>query len=358
MNTYIYFFAVVSGLILSKSRIMYTINFLYLWILIGWNSGNPDYETYRIVYESYKYNNYTHSTFEVGFQFLMRFFSRMGLSYQQFLIIVSLMCLCLISTVILKFSNRPTGVLSLYLLFPFLLDVVQIRSFIASSVVLYSFHYLNKENKNNKYIYTILIVLATLMHYSTIFYFLFCIIFFVDSKTIRKYSLIFFPISILFQGIIFRFVNIFIPSDITGRYSDGLNISYITLFMYIIYLFIIILLLQYSKANKGNDEDIKISNDEQDIIIDINYLMLFIVPFIMSSLEYFRIQRGIMILNYIVILSILGKKKIKIRNLFMITFIYLFIFSAFLFFIYINLREGVFIEVLENNYVINWIFNY
>jgi len=152
----IYFSSVIlsiSCLMKKNSRISFFLLFLLLWMLFGWSYGNADYLAYASSYDNLSYfNNFSEGT--LGLKILFSFFSSIGLSYQSFLIIISFSGLALIAHTIRKYSNYGGFVFLLYFIFPYLLDIVQVKNFIVTALIVYAVHYLVSEEKGSviKYI--------------------------------------------------------------------------------------------------------------------------------------------------------------------------------------------------------------
>ena len=83
---------------------------------------------------------------------------------------MSLIGLLLISSTILKYSKKPSFVLSLFYIFPLVDAVIQKRNFISFAIIIYAVRYLFDKKSNFKYI--IFCVLATGFHSSSIIYIL------------------------------------------------------------------------------------------------------------------------------------------------------------------------------------------
>ena len=132
--------------------------FIILWILIGFNFKNPDYEYYENLF-SRATQGVSYHAVETGFWYIVKFAAKIGVSYSLFLKIYTLIALLLISSSIIKYTEKPSLVLVLYMCYPFLLDVAQIRHFMAISIFTFSVRYLESYSKKNliKYIFLIVI---------------------------------------------------------------------------------------------------------------------------------------------------------------------------------------------------------
>ena len=106
-------------------------------IFIGFNLKNPDYEYYENLFSRATQGVSFHAV-ETGFWYIVKFAAKIGVSYSLFLKIYTLIALLLISSSIIKYTEKPSLVLVLYMCYPFLLDVAQIRHFMAISIFTFS----------------------------------------------------------------------------------------------------------------------------------------------------------------------------------------------------------------------------
>ena len=122
------------------------------------------------------YNYYNDSSLfqslEIGFQTLIKIGNFFKLNYQQFLAIYAFIGLYFIKKAICRLTTNRSFALAMYFLFPFFLDVVQIRHFMAFAIGTFALTYLMKNNisKSQWIRYYIFSVIALLFHYSSIIF--------------------------------------------------------------------------------------------------------------------------------------------------------------------------------------------
>ncbi len=164
----------------KESKLAYLLAGVYAWILFGFNTNNLDYANYKGRFEGAG-----GAITEPVFLFILKVFRKLGFRYQSFLCVYAAVCLILLSVIIIKYSPYPAAVFFLYLVFPFCLDTVQIRFFLASSIVLVALCLILKYKTNKKLLYiagfVLLVGLATGIHYSAALYMIF-IVLFLDEK--------------------------------------------------------------------------------------------------------------------------------------------------------------------------------
>lgn len=166
----IFFLVVIIGLICGKSKMMRIIMIGYIGVVIALNSYNPDYLSYVLIYQKP-----STAKEEIGFRFLCGIANRVGLSYDQFHFIIVVLGLILLirgTNWLFKMENvRATNYyLVSYMFYPMMMDVVLLRSFLSTCIILYGFHFL-LQKRRGFYIATVLV--ASTIHISSLFFLLF-----------------------------------------------------------------------------------------------------------------------------------------------------------------------------------------
>ncbi|MBP5726419.1 MAG: EpsG family protein, partial [Clostridia bacterium] len=121
---------------------------LFMFVVGGFNSTNPDYEVYRSLYFDRFPGNY--SVTEPLYVFLNKFVYSTGLPFNCFFAVHVLISLFFMQKAILFFSKNSDIVWGYYLLFPFAISIVQIRYALASSIVIYAFTFLYRYHTEHK----------------------------------------------------------------------------------------------------------------------------------------------------------------------------------------------------------------
>lgn len=157
----------IIGILFHRSKTIRLILILYIFIVMAFNSYNPDYHSYYLIFE-----DPGSAQEEIGFRWLCSVGSRIGLSYDQFhgiVVILSLILLLKGIKYLVKFDSGKNNnfALASYMFFPMMLDVILFRSFISGCIIIYSLHFLY-EKKCWKYVFGV--VLASLVHTSSLFF--------------------------------------------------------------------------------------------------------------------------------------------------------------------------------------------
>ena len=181
-----------------------------------------DTEAYNYVYNMAKQTspNNIPDTYGItkGFIYLMSAFARLGFSFSHFRLILYTISMALIFLTIKKIEGNLLLILCLYAFFPFGYDIDQIRQLLVTSIVIFAFQFIMKEEVKTLDIakYLILIGIACIFHSSAPFYFLFLLI--LVKRTDFFYLLVSLCSFFFFGFMIFR-------ADLLGFLGEVLNIE-------------------------------------------------------------------------------------------------------------------------------------
>lgn len=328
-----------------------------MWILAGGSYGTADYFMYNDMYD-WSSNITQISNTEVGFSLLMRTCNQLGLSFQHFLMLIFAVGLCLVGYIILKFSNTPNRVLAIYFIFTFIINVTQFRQFLATAIFVFSFQYLLSSDRNSNLKYIIGIMLASSIHFSTIFMLVLLLIKSLNiNKVIVITSITIFTLGLLnltySGGYIISLLEIFdvdLLSKIIRILESSKNkypwLLIIRWWVKIIEFFVMFYAIQYFASKRVRIEKRKLDsagikvnslNNLNVLITKNNIFMLVLIPLTILSVDIYRIQHMMVIWNYIAISAYFDTN----ANKFTITKNNFYISSALIFFAVWFLRSVV-----------------
>lgn len=332
----------------SRRIILTLCVFICLWIIFGFNTDNADYAIYENWYNVIGKSGIV-NRFEIGFEYTMLFFNKIGLNYRGFLIAYSFIGLAIISISVYKYSKIPYLVLVLYAFYPFLFDVVQIRNFMAEAIILYSLVFLKECNIKNIVLFSLLLIVAMLFHKGSFFYIFLLLAYLKDYKKIFKISIaiMFF----LFAVVIFKgdFLVKILADDVPELYLRY-DSSFFKVIGYFIFSFLTaFFIFVFKQPNKNND-----------YIQRVIPIMLISIPFILISAQFYRMFRNMVIIAYIVMTnySINGyKSKYKLTYAAFTLSLFSLTFSLFFFIRQLSpfapLYETVTKPIIEKNSLFN-----
>ncbi|MGD9994150.1 MAG: EpsG family protein [Salinivirgaceae bacterium] len=356
----IYLFSIVTiflGIIKKNSKFISLIILMFLWFIFGWNSGNIDYDKYERGYlwaeGALRFNS------EVGYQILYKLFIALGFEYRHFLIFISFIGIFLISRIVKKFSLNTNLVYVLYFIFPFVIDVVQVRNFLSMALFLYSINYLVDNSKYSSLKYIIIVLFISSLHYSAIFYLSLLLVKYKDVKflIIFAFLVLILGLFLVYTDFLYYTVLKFVPQyKVDHWFANKLNWGIlVAAIIYLINLFIVY--YSYYKIRYSiNDEDSFFNSKIlrfSEIAYKINILMLILFPLYIFNMIFFRLNRNIYIINYILFINNFALMQSK-RNerLLFVFLVFLYVIILFFYFIFFPYRDSVFYPVFENNFLI------
>ena len=138
----------------------------FMWVLFWGNQATPDTPRYLALYNSVGSGTLD---IEPGFALLMQLSVGAGLSYTAFVALLSLVGLGLIHATVRHFTSNWNYVYALYLIYPFLFDAIQIRNFLAVSIVTFAARYLTARRRG-LLAFVALVLVASTIHVIALFY--------------------------------------------------------------------------------------------------------------------------------------------------------------------------------------------
>lgn len=243
--------------------------------------------------------------------------------FELFRIIFCLIWILIIFKTIQKYTEYSNFAIALFILFPFLSNISQMRNALASAIVLYAMFYLLDDKKLSLLKYVLLICIAIIFHYASAFYLLFIF----SRIKLRKIDFKFIT-AIVFIVLLFLLLvgnsPLLLIGDVIkiGRISQWLtaniNINVNSLrgcgilfifqvISYILFKLAYHNLVEYCKysADTKSKISLPIFFDKQklDIAYKINILMFLFAPFYLLSPTYFRLFQNVLMFDYCIYAS-------------------------------------------------------
>ena len=145
----------------SFSKFFFMLSVLLLFVLQGFTTKTPDFASYLFHFENNDVG-YVRKASEPVHLFLIDFSKDLGLNFEGFYILYSVLILLFFLFFIRKSTPLPTFVLSIFFVIPFFPDIVQIRNFLAVSVFFTAIYFYRK----SRVIFYALYILSVLCHFS------------------------------------------------------------------------------------------------------------------------------------------------------------------------------------------------
>lgn len=260
----------------------------------------------------YMYNSaYVKEQLPSGYLLLSHFANSISLDYTQFRICVGVTGLLLTAYFILHYSNSPNFIFSIYLIFPFLLDVIQLRFFLAISIALIGISILLDSQKvSSVLVFIIVILIASTIHTAALCL-LICLTLVLPDKWCYRISIstsIVILVSIV-SGLAQKVAIMFVSPEKAMRYFSVL--SRFASLKYIVPVTALILLCLSINNEVQRDEALAIKLERFrpfNIVTILKKYIYALLPLIsltiLSPDEFFRPLRTMLLILYIYITNV------------------------------------------------------
>jgi hypothetical protein len=343
-----YYTIILTSLITRKSKLLF-LAIIVLSIVFGLNISNPDYNSYYIFYNFIE----TIEDPEIGFKSLILLSNYFGLTYQQFRFLIGFLGLTIIFIATTRlFGKRVLPyVLMFYLVYPFMLDVTQIRNFLMYSFVFLAFSFLVGDNKYKNIYFIFIILISSSIHIVGLIYFPVILVYSKINRFSRNdfiFPIYIFIILIASLSGLFEFsANLILNSFNFDSTRVIANLQVYTRYGYLIYCFFqagIFLIIRSLYLQKKNTY--KKDGNFHRLIYSLNAYLLLLMPLYIYNITYFRFFRNIIILNIAFIIHIVISQKKSIFSFRVFIFVML-IFILLLFDLYAPYWRDIVIPFLH-----------
>ena len=339
---------------------------LILFLLMGLNSYSPDLDLYKMHYDDID-QEYIKLAIEPGIFYLMTASKNIGLSFEAYLFIFSLLVFLLFVYSIFKYSPLPVFVFLNFFLIPFFPDITQIRFFLGFSIFLFSMQFF----ESRKWLFYVLLIIAIFCHLSMITILIFLILRkFKFFKSQRKsniiiasavFFLLFIPKSIL-EPILF-FLN---PKYLTYLDEDGLGTgSFLgTLVLFIPFFIINNIVLWHYNTKYSEDTIPKQYVKYVPIFVELVQFSSFIILFQYFIRDFSRITQNILIVSTIyfsiMIYSLIEETRIRLAAIVAVLVFASTILIYYIQFLMVNNFQyfDVIYQTFTSNYLFDFIINF
>lgn len=300
----------------------FVLTILFIWILIGFNANVADSNYYQNLFNRAAAGATNHAV-ESGFWGLIKLSVKLGISYELFLKIYSAVGLLLIASTVLKYTDHPSNVFFAYFCYPLLLDVAQIRHFMAIALFIFAVRYLEKFSVKNSIKYCLLIILAASQQIIALAFFIFLLVYLTDQRMAKRIAIIlticmFFGYRLLNKTALFNMILSLRNKTIDYNSSTPLTQFLLYGSFFLILLAMCVFLNKrsnrffYNRVLSEGVKKITTFYDDTFLFKLCMYSAVFI-PTILLDFQYTRLFRGCLILVYIYITNNLKYLKKDIR---------------------------------------------
>lgn len=324
-------------------------------ILFGGNFYNPDYFAYKHVYDHigfYQVENLLGERFESGFIFLYQIGNKLGLSYQHFLGVLGVLCLLIIVFTVRQYTRRTFIVVGLYLIYPFFMDVVQIRNFVAMVIFFAGIRFYRVKNVTD-ILYSIgFILLATSIHKTMILFLVFILLRrLLSLEKWLKLGAIVAVVGTLMTNIIPSLLLMFFPNDLLETYLGNRNITFANAIFIVVSQLALMWISHFNYKLARSDSKLFHYKEILETIFFLNIILLFLYPLFTVNTNIIRFARNISLFTYLGSAIVSKEGHIAIWGQRLLSNVILFTTTVALWYvnIYHLLHIPVWRTVLENN---------
>ena len=295
MTLGLYLSSILLGLFNKKSKIILAYSVFCAWVLSAFASGNAD----SLIYENryYYYDQFVGQT-EPGFQWLMSIFNSFHIDYQLYRMAIIALELAFLVYFLSRITKNAAYALSIYLIFPFCMDVVQMRFALATSISLFGLTLLCKatgeEDCTKKRYFTMgyiaIIIIASFFHSVALLYLV--LVFSLGNSSIKT-SLLAVFISI-FLAILYN-IGIFTTiAELAGVGYKFENLRFYTTSAQLQTMLRVGITCGFNLLSCWFvQHHMKKDSITVDFVVRINLLMLCTIPLVPISADFYRPQLGL-----------------------------------------------------------------
>jgi hypothetical protein len=282
-----------------------------IFTIVAFNSWSPDYDNYRQHFESAEFGD-APRILEPGFIWVMQGLNAIGVPFQGLLVFVGLVTATCQTKVLFSISRLPFLIFACNYMLPFFPNIVQLRSFIAFSLIMMALVMQNRQIKTS----IVFALLAPLFHVGVI---PLLPLFLIRKSILMTSSKIYWAL----LGVI-CIVGVLLPSQDARQIMIELNPKFSTLEEYsqtplntfILYSPIaianVLLILHHEKSKQKTITAPKIHERKTELIVFIKYATL-TFPLVFVTRDFSRI-----IINFAVFaygyLGIIAEEKPTVAN--------------------------------------------
>ena len=202
----------IGALIWPKSKYITLLSIIFMTIIIGLNTNSPDWYNNEYMYNNIDGGMYKY--YEPGYVMLIRICRYFGLAYSEFRFVVASIFSTVLYIGICSLTNRCAIAASIALIYPCIVFASALRSAIAFAIVIMAFSLLLAKHKHNSIKYCILIIFASMFHFSAIIN----LVFLLCQKNITRRDYCFMIIcdiliiSLVTNGTLYSFMSEYVAS--------------------------------------------------------------------------------------------------------------------------------------------------
>lgn len=301
----IFFWVIIIIATLIKRPRIFPIVVTAFLVKLNYNAVNvADFGSYNGIYNNISATQLYQTGY--GWYILNNLGRNLGLDYNLYKTYSILLCMIVVWGISWFLIGESSNlVFGLYLLYPAVLDTIQLRFFTAMTISLIGILFLSKQKVWSTFIYVIIVIAAATVHTSVLFYLIFAA-YPIINKYREKIKYVIVGLTILLivlKSKLHNFVAL-LSNNRQMQYFDK-STGVTSGSSYLLITAIVSLFLLYfinTQIYREIKENISFSETDKksvETISGISLMMFFMIPLVILSGEFFRIFRIMFILTYI-----------------------------------------------------------
>lgn len=309
------FLLFIQGFLMPKSKVLFSVQSLWVIVLTCFNTGGADWFGNEEYYWIASVNS-NKGLLSNLYPTLVNYCRNLGMNFVLFNGLMSLFATLIILSMIYKYSKNSSLVLSFWLIFPLIDNIIQKRAYYSLSLVILAIPILFDRKAKNKlvqfFLFELLILLAYEIHSMYCLYLTIPFYLLLNYKWQKYISIIGFIICFVLKNEIQSVVNAIVGTSIESKsdlYFNQLastsSISH-TIFWAVWQAFQLLIILYINKKN--------LNNKKNSILLSLNWWGLLLIPLYSFNPVFTRIFRAIILFNYIAVADSVKIQKRRFIN--------------------------------------------
>lgn len=282
---------------------------LAMWIFFAFNIYARDYENYRNLYNTciagYKING-----IEFGYVILMKIAGIFRLDFRKFHVLIATIYIFCIARFVNNHAEKRSIIMLLIVLYPYILDTIQLRNALAECVLLLGYDellYITKEGVDAKKIFKFLLIVTCAAQFHTSAYMYVLLLLIVLKE--RMLNIVVFwglgieLILICFSNKILLRLSFLIPKAQLYVQNGAWSTKLLTK---IVFLILVVGIPAFLKILQGIE-----NSDEYKLTYKISIICILYYLFFTIDVDFFRIYRNCIIYIYISLINNIGRLSLE-----------------------------------------------
>ena len=324
-----------------RGAISYKLMIIFMFLLMAYTVTTVDMAGYQGIFSKVQSLATINAT-DVGFGFLMYIAKAAGLNFFEFVRLITVIGLALLTYIFYRHSICPALVLALYFVFTFSTDTIQLRAFLANCILYLMMLNMIENGDVNPLHFFVSMAIALSLHASSVFFVLLLAVVFIKDRRQLFGIIMALCCMIPYASTILNFIPIAAVRNKVAIYLMGQRDSVSMAALIYVFLYIVITFVLLYVDYHTTDEKWK---KQLDMLIKIHYICLIsCVLIVVYTSNFYRITRTVIVVDFIVLGNyFIEKEIIRKDNAAIISA------GVMMFFLAFEFLTGIWMQIMQNN---------